>query len=184
MDIVDNMNECVMRAFRPIVPHPLSLLGHQRDCWWGLETFASAGYCRSFGGWPEGHRWSRDVRDPSLCVMKCPWPSSSGLERFQFYGDLPVYTLYGLEEACLESRHLGSGCGVRTEKSYSEATRSLPCRSLVAESSWAQHNVCLVVVGCSSMCQLLSLPSARRPDGCISASRAFPGTPSVSSRLR
>lgn len=31
MDNVDSMDEFVVRAFRPIVPHPLSLLGHQRD---------------------------------------------------------------------------------------------------------------------------------------------------------
>lgn len=83
------------------------------------------------------------------------------------------------------SRRLGSGCGVRTEKPIHsrQGHCSLPLRPL-GRGALLGSAQCLVVAGCSSVRQHFSLPSARRPNGCISASRAFPGTPSLSSRLR
>lgn len=117
---------------------------------------------------------------PKSVLNKMPLAQFLRARRFRMCVDLPVYTLYGLEEACLDVSEVDVGFGPRKLLSVDKVivVAAFACRILLG----SLH--CLVVAGCSSMRQHFSLPSARRPNGCISASGTFPGTPSLSSRLR
>lgn len=112
MDNVDNMDELVVRAFRPIVspPPPSSdtsgmLVGPGNLCIrWMVSQFRRMARKSPL---ESGRQRPKSVRN------KMPLVQFLRARQFRLCVDLPVYTLYGLEEACLDVSEVEVGSGPR-----------------------------------------------------------------------
>lgn len=105
-------DQLVLRAFRPIIPSPPSQLGHQRDvggAWKPLYPLDSVAVSANGPKVTVGVGTS----ETQVCAQrKAPGPVPPG-STFRLSIDLPVYTLYGLEEACLDVSEMDVGSGPR-----------------------------------------------------------------------